>query len=320
MYLLKTKDEAFEAFKRFRAQVERGPEKRVKSFRTDRGGEFCSNDFLAYCENSGIYRQFTAPYTPQQNDIVKRRNRTVVAITRSFLKTMKLPSFLWGEAVRHSIYVLNRLPTRALSEKTPYEVWTGMKPNLEHIRVFGCVCHMKVPSVQTTKLDDRSKLVVNLGKEPGTKAYRLLDPVSKKVFVSRDVVFQETKSWEWKQSEAQSSDISNPLIVLGFESDRTETSEGADTEMSQGETQAHDHSPIIPVSTQASSVRNSASTGESTEPRNFRLIQEIYDDTNEVELQEELMLMGVDEPINYQQASKKKEWVRAMEQELEAVE
>lgn len=143
---LKTKDEEFEAFKRFRAQVERGQEKRVKSFCMDKGGEICSNDFLAYYENYGIYRQFTAPYTPQQNGVDERRNRTVIDVARSFLKTMKLPSFLWEEAVLHSIYVLNRLPTRALSGKTLYEVWTRMKPNLEHKRVFRCVCHMKVPS------------------------------------------------------------------------------------------------------------------------------------------------------------------------------
>lgn len=129
-YLLKTKDEAFEAFKKFKQQVETA-EIRIKSFHTDRGGEFCSQQFISYCEQSGIYRQFTAPYTPQQNGVVERRNRTIVAMVRSMLKTMNLPSFLWGEALRHSVYILNRLPTRALTEMTPYEAWTGRKPNLE---------------------------------------------------------------------------------------------------------------------------------------------------------------------------------------------
>lgn len=145
-YMLATKDEALENFKKFRALVETSTEHKVKMLRTDRGGEFCSNRFAAYCEDTGVARQYTAPYTPQQNGVVERRNRTVVAMARSFLKEMKVPSFLWGEAIRHSVYVLNRLPTRSLSEKTPYEAWTGNKPDIGHLRVFGCAAYMKIPA------------------------------------------------------------------------------------------------------------------------------------------------------------------------------
>lgn len=81
--------------------------------------------------------------------------------------------------MRHSIYLLNHLPTRALTGVTPYEAWNGKKPHIGHIKVFGCVGHMKIPSQHTQKLNDRSKQVVNLGKEPGIKAYRLYDPHTK---------------------------------------------------------------------------------------------------------------------------------------------
>lgn len=111
---------------------------------------------------------------------------------------MKLPLTMWGEAVRHTVYIINRLPTRALSGQTPFEAWTGDKPDVGHIRVFGCLSHMRIPSAHTKKLDDRSMQVVNLGKELGTKAYRLFDPVSSRIFVNRDVVFEETKSWPWQ--------------------------------------------------------------------------------------------------------------------------
>lgn len=196
--MLKSKDEALKAFKKFRLQVKDGNERKVRVLRTDRGGEFSSKEFVTYCEEEGITRHYTAPYSPQQNGIVERRNRTVVEMARSFLKEMNLPAEMWGEAVRHSVYVLNRLPTRALSGQTPYEAWTERKPNIGHIRVFGCGAHMKIPSVHTKKLDDRSKKVVNLGKEPGTKAYRLYDPVSKRIHVSRDVVFEEAVAWPWE--------------------------------------------------------------------------------------------------------------------------
>lgn len=91
-YLLKRKDEAFSAFKRFRAQVEDGPERKVKVFKTDRGGEFNSKEFNTYCEENGIARHLTAPYTPQQNRVVERRNRTVVELARSLLKQMHMPA------------------------------------------------------------------------------------------------------------------------------------------------------------------------------------------------------------------------------------
>lgn len=191
--MLKTKDEALEAFKRFRDLVENGTERRVKVLRTDRGGEFCSNEFKAYCASAGIYRHYTAPYSPQQNGVVERRNRTVVAMARGFLKEMQMPSYFWGKVVRHAVYILNILPTGM----TPYTAWSGKTPNLDHIRIFGCLAFMKIPSIHTHKLDDRSLPVIYLGKEPGTKACRLYNPSEKQVYVSRDVVFQETESWNW---------------------------------------------------------------------------------------------------------------------------
>lgn len=99
----------------------------------------------------------------------------MAAMIRSLLKESGMPSCMWGEAARHAIYILNRLPTRALNGKTPYEAWSGKKPDLGHMKVFGCVAYMKIPRVKVKKLDDRSKKVVYLGREPGTKGSRLYD-------------------------------------------------------------------------------------------------------------------------------------------------
>lgn len=112
-----------------------------------------------------------------------------------------MPSYMWGEAARHTVYVLNRLPTRALNGKTPYEAWSGKRPNLEHIQIFGCVANMKVPAVHTKNLDDRGKLVVYLGREPGTKGSRMYDPKTGSLHVSRDVVCKEKSFWTWNQEE-----------------------------------------------------------------------------------------------------------------------
>lgn len=137
----------------------------------------------------------------------------MIEMARSLLKEMQLPGQFWGDAVRHAIYLLNRLPTRAVTDITPYEAWSGQKPHIGHVRVFGCVAHMRISSVR--KLDDRSKVVIHLGKEPGTKANRLYDPVNKVVHVSRDVSFEETKSWLWKQNEKNQTPQKETFIVSG---------------------------------------------------------------------------------------------------------
>lgn len=115
VYIVKAKDEALDAFKKFRAVAEKGSINKIQVLRTDKGGEFCSRNFMSYCEETGILRNYTTPYSPQQNGVVECRNRTVVAMARSLLKEMGLP-LGWREADRHVVYMLNRLPTRSLLE------------------------------------------------------------------------------------------------------------------------------------------------------------------------------------------------------------
>lgn len=118
-------------------------------------------------------------------------------MTRSILKHMTIPNYLWGEAVRHVTYIINRAATKALNFATPYEVYKGRKPNVAHIRFFGCIEYAKSTKPNVKKLDDRIKVLVHLGTEPGSKAYRMFDPTTQRIIVSRDVVFDETKSWKW---------------------------------------------------------------------------------------------------------------------------
>ena len=103
----------------------------------------------------------------------------------------------WGEAVRHGVHIVNRVPTKGVKEMTPYEGWKGKKPTLQHLKVFGCIGHVKKPKNQTTKLSDRSVLMVYLGVEPGSKAYWMYNPKDNKVVVARDVIFEENRRWDW---------------------------------------------------------------------------------------------------------------------------
>lgn len=94
--LLKDKREAFKKFKKFKTKVESETGTSVKTFRTDRRGEFTSTEFNTFCESTGIVRHLTDPYSPQQNGVVERRNRTLMEMTRSLMKHMKLLNWLWG--------------------------------------------------------------------------------------------------------------------------------------------------------------------------------------------------------------------------------
>jgi len=196
VHMLKSKDQALAAFVKYKVEAENLTECRIKTLRSDRGGEFISGLFADVCEKAGIKRQFTAPFTPQQNGVVERRNRTVMDMSRALLKSMKVPGRYWAEAIRHAVYLLNRLPTKVLGDKTPHETWTGRKPSLGHLKVFGCTAHAKVVTPHLKKLDDRSRKLVYFGVEDGSKAYKLYDPASNKIVVSRDTVFEESKVWD----------------------------------------------------------------------------------------------------------------------------
>jgi hypothetical protein len=122
-----------------------------------------------------------------------------------------MPHKFWGEAVMTAVYVLNRSFTRSMDDVTPFEAWHEGKPDVEHLRVFGCVAHAKVTRPGLKKLDDRSTPMVFLGYEQGSKAYRLFDPVANRVHVSRDVVFDEDASWDWSISSHTNDDT--PFVV-----------------------------------------------------------------------------------------------------------
>ena len=121
-------------------------------------------------------------------------------MVRSILSDKNIPKTVWPGAMNWTIYVLNRCPTLAVKDVTPEEAWSGVKPSVDHFRVFGCIAHVYVPEERKTKLDNRSITCVLLGVSEESKGYRLFDPVAKRVVVSRDVIFEEEKQWDWDVS------------------------------------------------------------------------------------------------------------------------
>lgn len=128
--------------------------------------------------------------------MAERKNRAVMNMVRCAVRKENAKEF-WAEAVKWTIYVLNRCPTLAVKDITREEAWSGVKPYVDHFRVFGCIAHAHVPDVRRTKLENKSICCVLLGVSEESKAYKLYDPISKKVVISRDVIFQEEQQWDW---------------------------------------------------------------------------------------------------------------------------
>ena len=104
--------------------------------RKDNGGEFYGNEFEKFCKKCGIARQKTTPYTPQQNGVAERMNRTLMEKARSMLSSVGIGQEFWAEAVETACYLVNRSPTSTLIDKTPQEVWTGKKPSIKNLIFF----------------------------------------------------------------------------------------------------------------------------------------------------------------------------------------
>jgi len=149
----------------------------------------------------GIKRQFTTAYTPQQNGITERKNRTILDMIRIMLKEKGLPNQFWAEAMVCSTYLLNRYPTKQVKGKTPQEAWSGYTPNVAHLRSFGCVAYAQVPEVKREKLDNHGEKCIFIRYSEESKVYKLYNPVTKKLVVSRDVVFNEAEAWSWSNEE-----------------------------------------------------------------------------------------------------------------------
>ncbi|BBH07457.1 BURP domain-containing protein [Prunus dulcis] len=115
---------------RFKALVEKQSGSTIKVMRSDRGGEYTSQEFEDYCKDEGIWKQLTASYSPQQNGIAERKNRTIVEMATSMMNEKGLPKRFWAEAVFTAVYILNRSPTKVVKNKTPFEAWSGFKPSL----------------------------------------------------------------------------------------------------------------------------------------------------------------------------------------------
>ena len=201
IYFLRFKSEVAEVFWRFKAWIENQCGYKIQVVRSDNGKEYTSDQFDFFCQEAGIEHQLTAPYTPQQNGVSERKNRTIMEMARCMMHEKGLPKKFWAEAANTAVFLLNRLPTKAVQRKTPFEAWYGYKPFVHNFKVFGCICFTYVPKVKRDKLDKKAEAGIFIGYSTTSKAYRVFQPQTGKILISRDVHFVEDKQWSWEKDE-----------------------------------------------------------------------------------------------------------------------
>jgi hypothetical protein len=137
-------------------------------------------------------------------------------MVRALLKQRRMPAEFWGEAVVTAVYLQNRLSTKSLVGRTPYEAWHGRKPAVNHLRVFGCRAFVKQLG-HVDKLADRSRAGVFIGYAEGAKAYHILDLAARQVCTARDIVFDEAHGWDWTTTTGASpaADFTVEYIYAG---------------------------------------------------------------------------------------------------------
>ena len=257
IYLIKEKAEALDVFIKFKTEVELQLNKRIKSIRSDRGGEYYGRydgsgeqrqgPFAKYLEECGIVPQYTLPGSPAMNGVVERRNRTLKDMVRSMIARTTLPENLWGEALKTAAYILNRVPTKA-ANKTPYELWVGRKPSLNHLRVWGCPCEARPYKPSEKKLDERTVSCYFIGYSERSRGFKFYNPTEHTVFESgsakffednefvggdmtKDSIFEEEETNANETMDQSPSFVQIPIAFRNTSFDNVQTSSSQTTQL-----------------------------------------------------------------------------------------
>jgi len=191
-YIIESKTEVLKFFKKYEAMATAHFNSKVSRFRCDNGREYISNEIVKYFEEKGIQFEFTIRYTPEQNGVAERMNRTILERARCMILGCNLGKAFWSEAVLAAVYLINRSPTSALNGDAPARKWFNEPIKLLKLKVFGCIAYLHMPKeLITGKFESRSKKCYFIGYCPN--GYKLWCPQERKILYGKDVIFNEEK-------------------------------------------------------------------------------------------------------------------------------
>ena len=329
IYMLKHKSEVTSLIPQFYAMIQTQFGKGIRSVRSDNAREFDLSRFFA---DKGVIPQKSCVERPEQNSVVERKHQHILNVARALFFQSKIPLSYWSECVQTSIFLINRIPSKVLNNKTPYELMYGKIPDYSTIRVFGCLSFASTLPSSRHKFSPRAVPCVLIGFPSHMKAYKLLDLQSKKCFYSRDVIFHENVFPFANDVDMPLHDPFKDVVipvaprdddVAGNENDvpSSSTTSGESTEMLNDEPvpirkSSRQHKP-------PSYLRDFHCNGVSDKvsvPRHALANVLSYEQLSSSFKAFTASVSSNTEPRSYSEAVKQKEWVLAMEQELQAME
>ncbi|KAK8957726.1 hypothetical protein KSP39_PZI001286 [Platanthera zijinensis] len=342
VYLMKHKSESLAKFKEYRTEVENQLDKRIKVLRTDRGGEYLSNEFSTYLKEGGILPQLTPPGTPQWNGVSERRNRTLLDMVRPMMCQTDLPLYFWGHALLTAAYTLNFVPTKAV-DKTPHEIWVGKPPITSFLKIWGCEAYVK--RMLSSKLDPKADKCFFIGYPRETKGYSFWHKSTNTIFVKKGATFLEKEFLERIKS-------GDRRVIL---EETQENLQEGDHEMNTDVQYDHQESQEVPLVSGSMSVPSPQKIAgealtlpppvsptrdehELTPPEMVENIQESRIESGKPkELRRsirerkkpdiymglhEVFIIDTEDPLTYEEAMKRKDsiaWLEAMKSEIQSM-
>jgi hypothetical protein len=202
VYFFKLKSETQQTVIDFANEVQRQHNVPILAIRSDNGSEFKNYTLNEFLSEEGIRHQYSAPYTPQQNGVAERKNRTLMDMARSMLAEFKSPYNFWAEAISTACHSSNRLYLRKGLNKTPYEILNGNKPNISYFRIFGCKCYALHKGVHLPKFHSKAWEGIFVGYGAESHTYRVYNKTTGCVIETSSVGFDE-----FNRSEEEPFDI-----------------------------------------------------------------------------------------------------------------
>ncbi|RVX00843.1 Retrovirus-related Pol polyprotein from transposon TNT 1-94 [Vitis vinifera] len=230
LYLIHEKSQSLDVFKNFKVEVENQLSKKIKVVRSDRRGEYygrydgfgeqCPGPFAKYLMECGIVPQYTMPGTPSQNGVAERRNRTLKDMVRSMISHSTLSESLWGKAIKTAVYILNRVPSKAVAQ-TPYELWTSKKPSIRHLHVWGCSVEARPYKPNEKKLDSKTVSYYFVGYSERPRGFKFYDPSTRFFFETSNAKFIEDVELSGREPLRkvvfEEESVSIPIITTGHD-------------------------------------------------------------------------------------------------------
>lgn len=301
--LLKEKSEAFDHFVEFKNRAEKYLERYIKAIQSDPGGEFVSKAFIDLCIREGIERRLSNPRTPEQNGVAERKNRSLMESARSMLHGQSMAKTFWGTAINTACYIQNRCPTNALVGMTPHEAWTSVKPDLSHLRIYGCEAYVHVDNERRKKLDPKAIRCRFIGYGVETKGYLFVpwDNNLGRVIESRNAKFNEGASLTTDEE---------PQLESDSESD-------GDTKSQSDSSPDNDAESLASFSSALDDKEDDLVEDPITEAIELRKSERLANRSASAYVAKIL-----DEPSTFKEAMESensKEWKMAMDQEMESI-